>query len=150
MEEVEFMEIAAGCGLPAPGMVLADESVHEMVDHCRGVFQKRAKKLKIHIPDSGTVVPLFLKGSILYWRPVLSMVSTFPIDEEYAFDDLEFGNIDPKRALFYCELRGSGLKDLMKRYALSKIKYKKTESDASPKKPNRSPERKGGPQPSQE
>ena len=70
MEEVEFIEIAARCGLPAPGMVLADENVHEMVDHCRGVLKRRADKLKIYIPDNGTVVPIFLKDCVLRWRPV--------------------------------------------------------------------------------
>lgn len=63
-------------------------------------------------PPKGSVIPIVLRRSCLNWRPVLRVVSIFPIDEDYTFDDLEFGMIDIKRPLFYCEIRGSALKDL--------------------------------------
>lgn len=63
-------------------------------------------------PPKGSVIPIVLKRSCLNWRPVLHVVSIFPIDEDYTFDDLEFGMIDIKRPLFYCEIRGVALKDL--------------------------------------
>ncbi len=132
-----IVNIARMAGLPAPGMVLSDERCWEMVEHCRRVLIERSRRLKFFIwvcgdtqvtweppdvpddpvpcmwePPKGSVIPIVLKRSCLNWRPVLRVVSIFPIDEDYTFDDLEFGMIDIKRPLFYCEIRGSALKDL--------------------------------------
>jgi hypothetical protein len=98
-------------------MLLEDERVNELVVHCRTTLQARAVTFKIIVHEQGTVIPVLKKGSMLNWRPVLDVVSTFPIQEEH---QLEFEGIDLNRPLFYCEIRGQNLKDMKTRYKLSR------------------------------
>ena len=95
-----------------------DGNLHEMVEHCRSVLKNRTDKFKIRVYEVGSVFPVIRPGSVMLLRPVLSIVNTFPIREECPLEELEC--VDPRRPLYYCELRGKDLGDMMGRYRMSR------------------------------
>jgi len=82
-------------------------------------------------------MPVLKKGSSLKWCPVITRVCTFPIDEEIEYDEELHGMLHCHRPLFYNELNASRIKEMEKRFRMSKRKRRKNGKDTSPEKPKR-------------
>lgn len=133
LEPVDFIQIAGDHGLP--GMVIDDVMAQKRALHCRSVWEEREKQwkhMKIKKRDTDgcmdfkcSVVPIFSTKSRLMLCPMTRWVCSFPIDEQYTWDELGLRGVSIDRPMFYCELRAAKMKDMKRRYAQKKKGVKK-------------------------
>ena len=91
----------------------------QMAMHCHGVFRNNAAMWRVRVGISA--IPIVKPKSMLHWVPVLNRVNIFPIMENEVCEEDVL-----QRPLFYCELDARRVKEMKRRYHLTKIKRKRS------------------------